>query len=57
VLRQLPTIQDLAGIGLVIAGVAVHQAPREATPVPRPREADGQPAPPENQLGRVAHRR
>jgi len=29
VLRQVPTAPELAGIGLVIAGVAVHQAPRE----------------------------
>jgi inner membrane transporter RhtA len=35
VLRQVPTVQDLAGIGLVIAGVAVHQAPRDAAPAPR----------------------
>jgi threonine/homoserine efflux transporter RhtA len=42
VLRQLPTVQDLTGIGLVIAGVAVHQAPRHQ-------------AARENQLGRVAH--
>ena len=28
VLRQIPTLQDLAGIALVIAGVAVHQVPR-----------------------------
>ena len=28
VLRQIPTPQDLAGIALVIAGVAVHQGPR-----------------------------
>ena len=27
VLRQLPTTQDLAGIAMVIAGVALHQAP------------------------------
>jgi inner membrane transporter RhtA len=25
ILRQLPTAQDLLGIGLVTAGVAVHQ--------------------------------
>ncbi len=35
VLRQVPTTADLAGIGLVIAGVAVHQAPRDAAPAPR----------------------
>jgi inner membrane transporter RhtA len=27
VLIQLPTVQDLAGIALVIAGVAAHQQP------------------------------
>jgi len=26
VLAQIPTVQDLAGIALVVAGVAVHQA-------------------------------
>ena len=32
VLRQLPTAQDVAGISLVVAGVALHrQAPRERT--------------------------
>ena len=25
VLRQLPTVQDIAGIGLVVLGVAIHQ--------------------------------
>ena len=28
VLRQLPTGQDLLGIALVVAGVALHQVPR-----------------------------
>lgn len=32
VLRQVPTGQDLAGIALVIAGVALHQEHRAATP-------------------------
>jgi inner membrane transporter RhtA len=32
VLRQLPTGQDLAGIVLVIAGLAVHQAPGDVPP-------------------------
>jgi inner membrane transporter RhtA len=27
VLRQIPTGQDLAGIALVVTGVAVHQVP------------------------------
>jgi len=31
VLRQIPTPQDLAGVTLVIAGVAVHQVPRTDT--------------------------
>jgi inner membrane transporter RhtA len=31
VLRQIPTPQDLAGVALVIAGVAVHQVPRTDT--------------------------
>lgn len=31
VLRQIPTGQDLAGIALVITGVAVHQVPRPET--------------------------
>jgi inner membrane transporter RhtA len=55
VLRQLPTVQDLAGIGLVIAGVAVHQTPREAGPAPR--GATPVPGPAENQLGPVARHR
>jgi inner membrane transporter RhtA len=65
VLRQVPTVQDLAGIGLVIAGVAVHQAPRDAGPAsrdsrpgPRPSAPSPEPRPAaENQLGRVARRR
>jgi inner membrane transporter RhtA len=32
VLHQLPTSQDLAGIALVIAGVALHQVPGQAAP-------------------------
>ncbi len=33
VLRQIPTMADLAGVGLVVAGVAVHQdAPARARP-------------------------
>jgi inner membrane transporter RhtA len=32
VLRQIPTAQDLAGIALVVAGVAVHQAERGEGP-------------------------
>jgi len=35
VLRQLPTSQDLLGIALVVAGVALHQVPRTNTPVRR----------------------
>jgi inner membrane transporter RhtA len=31
VLGQIPTPQDLAGVALVIAGVAVHQVPRADT--------------------------
>jgi inner membrane transporter RhtA len=30
VLRQLPTGQDLLGIALVVAGVALHQVPADA---------------------------
>jgi len=46
VLRQVPTVQDLAGIGLVIAGVAVHQAARDAAPAPRgSRPSPSPPAP------------
>jgi hypothetical protein len=29
VLRQLPTGQDLLGIALVVAGVALHQVPAD----------------------------
>jgi inner membrane transporter RhtA len=29
VLRQLPTVQDVAGITLVVLGVALHQEQRE----------------------------
>ena len=32
VLHQLPTSQDLAGVALVIAGVALHQVPGQAAP-------------------------
>jgi inner membrane transporter RhtA len=32
VLHQLPTSQDLAGIALVVAGVALHQVPGQAAP-------------------------
>jgi inner membrane transporter RhtA len=31
VLRQVPTAQDIAGIGLVVLGVAIHQETRERT--------------------------
>jgi inner membrane transporter RhtA len=31
VLRQVPTAQDVAGIGLVVLGVAIHQQTREET--------------------------
>lgn len=31
VLRQIPTAQDLVGIGIVVAGVAIHQPVRERT--------------------------
>ncbi len=40
VLGQVPTVQDLAGIALVIAGVAVHHdPPRQTGPAAAPREA------------------
>src|SRR3977135_4359318 len=29
VLRQLPTVQDIAGIALVVLGVAIHQESKE----------------------------
>ena len=45
VLRQVPTTADLAGIGLVIAGVAVHQAPRDAAPAPRGSRPSPRPQP------------
>jgi inner membrane transporter RhtA len=32
VLRQIPTPQDLLGIGLVVAGVAVHRDPQASDP-------------------------
>jgi inner membrane transporter RhtA len=35
VLGQIPTVQELAGIALVMAGIAIHQAP--SRPVPRQR--------------------
>ena len=31
VLRQLPTVQDVAGIILVVLGVAIHQQSNERT--------------------------
>jgi inner membrane transporter RhtA len=31
VLRQVPTAQDVAGIGLVVLGVAIHHETREET--------------------------
>jgi inner membrane transporter RhtA len=34
VLHQIPTVQDAAGIGLVVAGVAVHADARAASPAP-----------------------
>jgi hypothetical protein len=46
VLRQIPTAPDLAGIGLVVAGVAVHQdrpgpaAAAPAQPDRRPRSTN-----------------
>ena len=54
VLRQVPTTADLAGIGLVIAGVAVHQAPRDAAPAPRgqPPQASAPSAQPAPACGR-----
>jgi inner membrane transporter RhtA len=40
VLRQLPTGQDLLGIALVVAGVALHQVPADVkTLMPLPEEA------------------
>jgi inner membrane transporter RhtA len=38
ILGQVPTLQDLLGIGLVIAGVALHHNP--ARPDPPPASAD-----------------
>jgi inner membrane transporter RhtA len=51
VLRQVPTLQDVAGVALVVAGVAVHRdretasgGPGEQVPAePGPREHDEQP--------------
>ena len=36
VLHQVPTQQDLVGVALVIAGVALHQERRAAHTAPRP---------------------
>jgi len=47
VLGQVPTSQDLTGIALVIAGVALHQEPRarqQRAPVRRPPGAEQPPA-------------
>jgi len=40
VLAQVPTVQDLAGITLVIAGVALHHDPAPAEPAPAAGQAD-----------------
>ena len=32
VLRQIPTLAEIAGVALVVAGVALHRAPRAAPP-------------------------
>ena len=42
VLAQVPSLAELAGVGLVIAGVAIHREP----PEPRPRAAPAAPAAP-----------
>jgi len=42
VLAQVPSVAELAGVGLVIAGVAIHREP----PEPRPRAAPAAPAAP-----------
>ena len=47
VLRQIPTVQDAAGIGLVVAGVAVHQVAADRGPglaAGKPPTADRAPA-------------
>jgi inner membrane transporter RhtA len=36
VLGQVPTLRDLAGIGLVIAGIAVHHDPPSGIPISGP---------------------
>ncbi len=36
VLGQVPTLQDIAGIGLVIVGVAIHHDPRQREAAPGP---------------------
>ena len=44
VLHQIPTVQDAAGIGLVVAGVAVHQVAADRGPgvaAGKPGTADG----------------
>jgi inner membrane transporter RhtA len=46
VLTQVPSPRDLTGVALVIAGVALHQAPQPGTPAAsRPRRG-GRPSPP-----------
>ena len=56
VLGQVPTMRDLAGIGLVILGVALHRdRPRRTTPIRGPgiRRRRGQRASQERRAGRA----
>jgi inner membrane transporter RhtA len=56
VLAQIPSLAELVGVGLVIAGVAIHRAP----PEPTPQAARGAPAAPSAQAsarGAAAARR
>jgi len=36
VLGQIPTVVDLAGVGLVMAGIAIHRSPADPPPQPQP---------------------
>ena len=45
VLAQVPSLREVAGVGLVIAGVALHRAPPEPSPPAAPAESRARPAP------------
>jgi inner membrane transporter RhtA len=51
VLRQIPTARDLAGVLLVVAGVAVHRSPPAPAARPLPGQASGHMAAPLSESG------